>query len=503
MQPLRQRLNGVHRWAGVVFAGLLYAVFWMGTLSVFDREIDRWMMPATRLAAPTAEPALDRIAQAVAPLVPPGARQWRIDLATDRTPVLRFSAQPAKCAAVSRRLDPASLAPLPEPGTLGASGFFYPFHYGLQIAWLDLGKWLVGAAAMALLLLLVSGVVVHRKLFAEFFTFRPGKRLARSSLDLHNVSGVVGLPFFFMIALSGLAIFFGMYFPGAYQSAFEAGARGKAQFQAEAYGRYSRPRAGTPAPPAASLDAMAAEADRLWGGGAPYFVRVWLPGDANSYVELRRSYAGEVTMNLDQLYFDAATGRLLRRFEAAPVMRVQRFLSGLHFVQFRHWPLRWLYFLLGLGGCVMIGAGMVFWLESRPARQPVHDHAGRRVVQAVCIGSVAGIVVATLAFLAGNRLLPADAGLAGWGRAELEVWCFFLAWISCFGHAGWRGAAAWRDQLWVVAVLALSCVALNALTTDAYRAGPAPALAAVWGVDLALLLLALLAAVLARRMGRR
>lgn len=35
----------LHSWAGVILGSVLFAIFWMGTLSVFDAEIDRWMMP--------------------------------------------------------------------------------------------------------------------------------------------------------------------------------------------------------------------------------------------------------------------------------------------------------------------------------------------------------------------------------------------------------------------------------------------------------------------------
>ena len=48
-------MNALHTWSGVVLGSLLFVIFWMGTLSVFDREIDRWMMPATRLASPSAQ----------------------------------------------------------------------------------------------------------------------------------------------------------------------------------------------------------------------------------------------------------------------------------------------------------------------------------------------------------------------------------------------------------------------------------------------------------------
>ncbi|MEG1054296.1 MAG: PepSY-associated TM helix domain-containing protein, partial [Janthinobacterium sp.] len=69
----------LHSWAGVILGSVLFAIFWMGTLSVFDAEIDRWMMPQTRLAPATQPLSLDRIARAVLPAVPAGASQWRVD----------------------------------------------------------------------------------------------------------------------------------------------------------------------------------------------------------------------------------------------------------------------------------------------------------------------------------------------------------------------------------------------------------------------------------------
>ena len=90
-ETFRKSMAWLHTWAGVVLGSVLFAVFWMGTLSVFDREIDRWMMPATRLAPAAAPISLDSVARAVLPAVPAGASQWRVDLPTERTPVLRFT----------------------------------------------------------------------------------------------------------------------------------------------------------------------------------------------------------------------------------------------------------------------------------------------------------------------------------------------------------------------------------------------------------------------------
>ena len=241
---------------------------------------------------------------------------------------------------------------------------------------------------------------------------------------------------------------------------------------------------------------MRATAQQQWGGGAPYFVRVFHPGDANSYVELRRSYANDVTMNLDQIYFDAATGKVLARFEAGPVMTAQRFISGLHFIRFDHALLRWLYFAGGLAGCVMICTGFLFWLEARRAQHVKKGLAGVRVVEGLTIGSVTGIVLATLVFMAANRLMPERAD-----GATLEVQAFYAAWVLSFAHAWWRSRTAWREQAGAIAALAVLDVALNWATTgDHLYRTLSQGQYAVAGVDLLLAGVALAAAYIARRL---
>ena len=505
MSRYRKRLSGVHTWVGIVLGALLLVIFWMGTLSVFDRELDRWMMPATRLSPPQGPPRLDAILPLVQARVPQGARQWRVDWPTVRTPVLRLSWQTRDGQREQIHLNPSTLEVLPDAGTWGATGFFFPFHYGLHIDWKDIGKWLVGVAGMGMLVLLVSGVFIHRKLLADFFTFRPGKRLPRSSLDLHNLTGVTGLVFHFAITLSGLIIFWATYFPQAHYGVYGAGAKARATVQAEGYGRYSPKSADAKVAgvslSTASLDAMAEDARRIWGNGAePYFIRVWRPGTSDSYVELRRSYAREVSMNLDQLYFDAATGQWLHQFEATPAMAVQRFFSGMHFVQFDHWLLRWLYFGLGLSGCVMISTGMVHWLAARRAGAFA---VYWRWMEALCVASMPGLIVATLAYLAANRLIPPSAQWEGLDRGALEVAAFFVVWAMGFVHALARGVRAWREQAWTVALLGSLCVALNALTTGAYGAAIAQTPAAVWSVDLGLLAVAVMGGYAGRRLSTR
>ncbi|WP_296322978.1 PepSY-associated TM helix domain-containing protein [Reyranella sp.] len=489
-------MNWLHTWAGIVFGSVLFTVFWMGTLSVFDREIDRWMMPQTRLPHVEAK-SMDAVADALRSLVS-GASQWFVFLPTPREPMLRLVYRTKAGGAIARNIDPETLRILPEEGSWGGTRFIYPFHYSLHLKSWSLGIWLVGAAGVAMLVLCVSGVVVHRKLFTDFFTVRRHSKQRRLLLDLHNVAGVLGLPFHCAITLSGLIIFFMLYFPTAWQAAYGGNV---AAFASEGFGIFAQPRAGEPAA-SMPIDAMMREASQRWGGAAPSFVRVWHPGDRNSYVEVRQTNLDGVPQRLDVAYFDAVTGVLLSESETKPVMAVQRFIAGLHFIQFHHWILRWIYFGLGLTGCLLIATGFLFWLETRRRKHVELGFRGVTIVEGFTVGSVTGIVIATLSFFVANRMLPPGVDFLGHDRAALEIWSFYLVWLMSFVHAWLRPGRAWVEQCSIIAALAVVAVLLNWITTGdhLFRALGQRHLWPIAGMDLMLLTSAAIAGVSAGRL---
>ncbi len=53
-------------------------------------------------------------------------------------------------------------------------------------------------------------------------------------------------------------------------------------------------------------------------------------GIGNALIEVRRTYARDVSLNLDIIYFDGVTGAVLANNSARPAMTVQRVIGGLH-----------------------------------------------------------------------------------------------------------------------------------------------------------------------------
>lgn len=215
-QTITQKLSWLHTWGGLIFGWLLFAIFLTGTLAVFDKEIDEWMRP--EIPAHNVS-QLDAAQRALAYLQAkhPDASAWNIGLPTERSPGLTVSAGEQRRGG-GEALDPRTGEKI-DPRETAGGGFFFRFHFTLNLP-RTLGIWTVGLAAVVMLVALVSGIVIHKKFFKEFFTFRPNKG-QRSWLDAHNASGVLLLPFHLMITYTGLVIFYLIYMPAAVDALFD------------------------------------------------------------------------------------------------------------------------------------------------------------------------------------------------------------------------------------------------------------------------------------------
>jgi hypothetical protein len=129
--------------------------------------------------------------------------------------------------------------------------------------------------------------------------------------------------------------------------------------------------------------------------------------------------------------------------------------------QFGGSSLRWLYFLLGLSGCVMLASGMQVWVAKRRRGAGI----GHAVVRGLNVGVVAGMPLAVAAMAVANRLLPWD--LADRRGAEILVLC--AAWVLAAAWGVWREqrSRGWRDLYAGTAALLLSLPVVNLLTTPA------------------------------------
>lgn len=460
-----QSMDWLHTWAGLLFGWLLFAIFLTGTLTVFDHELTYWMRPELHRLTPAA-PNLDTAAARLAALAP-DAKEWAIILPFARNPALIIAWDgEGESEHGEQGLDPATGQPIVVRDTMGGE-FFYRFHYRLHLG--RPGVWIVGAAAMAMLVALVSGIVIHRRIFKDFFTFRPWASAHRAWLDAHNAASVLVLPFHFMITFTGLVIFWMTYMPAALHLFYEGSAE---QAYAALEQHIQRAPAGSPAP-LRSLQELERQARGYWNGGVTEWIAVTHPGDRRAIVEIVRRANDRLALISDRVTFDGVTGDLLQVWRGdRPVFTTYAVLLGLHFLWFDHATIRWLYFAMGLAASGMIATGLLLWVVKRREHH-VARHRGYRLVESLNVAVVAGLPAAVAVLFWSNRLLPVDLV----DRMRWEIRLFFLAWSLCALHAALRpnGRRLWCEQLSAAAVLFASVPVVNGLTSSSHLLVTMPA----------------------------
>ncbi|MGY2403287.1 PepSY-associated TM helix domain-containing protein [Pseudomonas sp. SDO5271_S396] len=464
-EGFRQAMAWLHTWAGLVFGWLLFAIFLTGTLAYFKDEISHWMQPEVQAHALDDARSLSA-AQTYLQQQAPNAARWFITLPNSRDPGLSVMWQdkvdPGKRGDfIQKVLDPVTGQPVQARESMGGE-FFYRFHFQLQMPhpW---GRWLSTIAAMVMFVALITGIITHKKIFKDFFTFRPRKG-QRSWLDGHNAVGVLVLPFHLMITYSSLVIFMSLVMPAPILASYGNDTRA---FFSEVFPATNNAQASGQSAKLLPLVPLYEQARAQWAGGHVGRLAVNNPGDVNASVNVFRAGSDRVVHDFGStVSFNGATGELLRVSgeQSLPAVIGGSFY-GLHMGHFAGPLLRWLYFICGLAGTAMIGTGLVIWLGKRQLK---HAKTGvmpfeLRLVEVLNMASMSGLLIAIAAFFWANRVLP--IGLAE--RSDWEVQTFFIAWGLSLLHAALRrGRQGWVEQLSLAALMFVAIPLLNALTTS-------------------------------------
>jgi uncharacterized iron-regulated membrane protein len=466
----------------VVAGWLLFAVFVTGTLAVYDDEIDAWMRPEVPVRKALAQPDLvsaDRIAETLQRDLPPSTKRWIITLPGERRAFATAAWFTPDGQFHLRMMNPITGQWLNPRETAGGD-FFFRFHYRLSMPGV-FGKALIALVSAVMLAALMSGIIIHKRIFRDLVTFRPRANGRRVWLDGHVLAGVLFLPFHLIITYSGIIMLSDSVMPSGLKAVFAAqGAGWRAAWMADLYPQGPLPRRAAlgESAPLVRLDPLLQAARQADGGRLPRLVIVENPGDRAALVQVHQSWEGQVNRNPVVWVYDGGTGELLaRRDEQRGLHQAYTVLAGLHRMSFADPWLRGLMALGGLAGAAMIGSGLVLFARKQSRSHPKGSRSSRFVGRGN-VGALAGLGLAVLAFFYSNRLLPVEIP----GRQWAEVGAFAAVWLLAVMHGVVTPALgrAWRQQGALFVALALGLPLLDLVSRG--QVGGLPLIAAGCGL---------------------
>lgn len=423
-KSIRQSMAWLHSWTGLLLGWLLFVIFALGSLSYYRHTITTWMQPELQQIQVKQEQALESVFHYLSHEAPT-AKGWYINLASQEAPSTRVYWQTSDGNYVSKVLDPNSGQDMQLSPTQGGD-FFYNFHFQLFAIPITIGRLIVSFAACIMLIALISGIITHKKIFAEFFTLRTFKS-QRSWLNFHNMVSVIALPFFLMIAFTGLAMFFYLYLPTSLQKLYPENRFG---FFDEIRTIQAQHVQNSEAKPSPMLDftTIQQRIKTLWPTQPEIdSVQVLQPFTDQAKIVLRQKEDHSITLNAEQLTLSLVTGELLSDSRNQhPVAKLYGGIYGLHMAPFATPLLKLAFFFSGILGCLMIASGLLLWSVKRHIQnKTARFHFGHYIVDRCNVATFVGLPTAIIGYLYTNRLYT----LSHQSAPNQEITVFFLTWL--------------------------------------------------------------------------
>jgi len=303
------------------------------------------------------------------------------------------------------------------------ASYLYHLHYDLGLS--KSGRYFIGFITLFLFFAVLSGIFIQaKKMMRNFFTYRTKKKRTQM-LDIHNVVGVISLPFTLMYAITGLMFNLAIIYQIAvvvllYQGDQDALLKdigdGAVIFVAE--------EASGVAYDMASLDSLMLKTEKEYGPISS--LRVHNYADSNAAFE----FEGKVPDKFVQRYSVTYKARDSSILNQRGIDKTNVLINGLlvrtalHYGNFAHVDLRILYFFLAMAVAAMIVVGNLLWVNKRALQANTSSRVNYFVGRST-VGSCLGFIVATAAIIFSERVMPIGVE----NRSSLVIYAFWFTFL--------------------------------------------------------------------------
>ena len=471
-----RRVHWFHAWSGVTVGLIIFVVTWTGTLAVFHDAISVWENPLVYRDNEIASLDVD---SNVRKIVDDHYRGDSVDsilvnLPSTIDPSLTIAAVSPGDVPIVVTIDPAGQSAPGQPS--GPSTLINRLHTDLLLP-SPFGAFLVGLSGVFGLMLIVSGVLLHRHIIRDLFVLRIFRSRRLALHDIHALIETWALPFHTLLALSGAVLGFVLLAGFTVQEVVYGGDAGKM------YEDFEPAIVPTGQPGAmANLDDMLSSIRTLERPFVPDSLLIEHWGDRAAKITVRGEPVDQLVWRR-QASFDGHTGSLIDANldgNNSPILAVYAAMTPIHYGNFGGLFVQWLYFLLGLALSLSIGASFILWANKRT------DH--QRFLPRLVVGGCAGCIFSTALLFPLDLILREFPEIRSASLQDALLWSWLAAIIVSLIQSSWTKSLS---LLLAISAILLTIGAAGS-TFVSIRASAQGDIVnhALFGIDASLLLLA-------------
>ncbi|WP_426790050.1 PepSY-associated TM helix domain-containing protein [Sphingobacterium sp. WOUb80] len=280
--------------------------------------------------------------------------------------------------------------------------FLYRLHFlaplnqiGINIG-RPFGYTLAGLVSFIFLFALISGLMLHwDKIKSNFFVFRPGNKWKTVWTDMHTALGVIGFPYQFMYALTGIVLIVNSVLIIPFSKYLYDGKEDEV-YAALGYNDNTKyTYLYEPLTITFNMGDFLDKLEKKWPNS--HMNRIFIKNYGDKSMHVVALYDANIDKNF------AGSGRLIYRvtddkilFEKSAAENgsyldyMKGFIYRLHLADFGGYPVKIIYFVLGIMGCFVIISGILIWLVARdknniPKRKRIFNFWAANVFMASCL----------------------------------------------------------------------------------------------------------------------
>ncbi|GAA4807407.1 PepSY-associated TM helix domain-containing protein [Olivibacter ginsenosidimutans] len=374
-----------HTISGIITAAVLYVIFFAGSFSFFKDEISAWQSNTSQmqhkghhfdyqLLLDSLDQKYDLQGRSLLFYLYPNSSNSYVNMTVSQDTV--HNAKAKETAYFSYDFLQKKESSYDQNYDLGE--FLYRLHFLAQLnqaiplrTGYPIGYLIAGLVAFLFLFALITGLLLHwDKLVANFYQFRPWAKWKTIWTDLHTVLGVIGFPFQFVFAFTGVILIVNVVFLAPFSKLLYQGNMEKIYQELEYTNDLDVPFLYKPLDKKIDIQQYIDRTQKLWPDAFLNRITIKNYGDESmvlaieSEADRTRSFAGTGTIAY-QIKTDKVIHQRSPYDQPTYIAIMKSIVYRLHFGDYGGYFAKIVNFILGIMGCVVIVSGILIWLVAR------------------------------------------------------------------------------------------------------------------------------------------